>query len=213
MDGVPAIRDGKRLALALAFASLSCFFTRGSSAQEFTAAQPHPPDSHRGLACASSPEQVRLRTLLKSWQAAYADWEGAIAKMESAKPAYDEAQARFDEALAHERSFAAQLLGTMRGSWSPELFAASARRDDAYAALRATAEKAERAFGVLQAARSADEQLSGEISKRSCARPRAQSQVSAEAQPQAQPEAQPAQAPAQPQPCRQLIISEAIRCR
>jgi hypothetical protein len=209
MDGVPAIRDGKRLALALAFASLSCFLTRAPSAQEFTTAQPQPPESHRGLACASTPEQTRLRTLLKSWQAAYTEWESTVAKIDNAKPAYEEAQAQFDQALAHERSFAAQLLGTMRGSWSPELFAASARRDDAYAALRAAAEEAEQKFNALQAARAADEQLSAEIAKRICARPRAESQVSAQPQAQAQPE----QPPTQPQPCRQLIVSGTIRCQ
>ena len=207
MHRVPAIGGGRLIALA--FAGLSCLFGQGLIAQEFTAAQPRPPESHPGVACASGAERARLQGLLKSWQAAYAQWDIARGKIDKSKPAYEEAQAQFEKALAQERGFPNQLVGVMRGSWSPDLFAASARRDDAYTALHAAADEAERTFNALQTARSADEQLSAEISKRTCARPKTQAQVNAEPKAQTPPE----QPPIQSQPCRQFIVSEAIRCR
>jgi hypothetical protein len=216
MHGVSAVRRAKAILLALVMATLSCWLARGPSAQEFTASQPRPPESHRGLACASAPEQVRLQTLLKSWRAAYAEWESALAKFGNAKPASDQAQAQLDETLAHERSFPTQLMGIVRGAWSPELFAAAERRNAAYGELRAASDKAERAFNALQAARYADEQLAAEISKRGCARPRTQ-QTGTQADPplgaglKAAP-AQPAPSP-QLQPCRQSIVSEVFRCQ
>jgi hypothetical protein len=208
MHGFPAAGGGKLLVLLFRFAIMCSLFAHGASGQEFAVAQPRPPASHSGLACASGAERARLQALLKSWQAAYTQWESARSKVEKAKPAYEEAQAQFDEALARERAFPNQLVGIMRGSWSPDLFAASARRDDAYTALHAAADEAERTFNALQTARSADEQLSAEISKRTCAHPRPQSQVPAD--PQAQP--RPAQPQMQPQPCRQAIVSGTLRC-
>jgi chromosome segregation ATPase len=209
MNGLPAARGGKRIVLAFVTTLVFCPIGRGPGAQEYTVEQPQPPASHARLACASGSEQGRLQHLLKSWKAAYAEWESAVAKLESAKPAYDQAQAELDQALAHERSFANQLAGIMRGAWSPELFAASSRRDKAYEAVRAANEEAERAFNALQAARSSDEELWTEISKRSCARPRGESQ----AQKNPPAGAQPTQAQMPVQGCRQLIVSEAIRCQ
>jgi hypothetical protein len=219
MHGVSAVRRGKAILVASVIAFLSCWFASGLGAQEFTTSQPRPPASHSGLACASPPEQARLQALLKSWRAAYAEWESALAKVEGVKPAYNQAQAELDEALAHERSFPTQLMGIARGSWSPELFAAAERRNAAYGKLRASTEEAERAFGALQGARSADEQLTAEISKRTCARPRAQPPTQADppagagfkpAPDQPAPSAQPQ---LQPQPCRQAIVSEVFRCQ
>jgi hypothetical protein len=62
----------------------------------------------------------------------------------NSKPAYDQAQAQLDEALAH--AFSTQLMGIVRGAWSPELFAAAERRNAAYGEFRAATDEAERAF-------------------------------------------------------------------
>jgi hypothetical protein len=215
MNGLPRAPGGRRIVLAFVIALMSCPIAPGPGAQEFTAPQPRPPESHRGLACASAPEQARFQALLKSWRGTYAEWESALAKAENAKPAHDQAQSQLDEALAHERSFPTQLMG-MRGAWSPELFAAAERRNAAYGELRAATDEAERAFSALQAARSADEQLAAEISERTCARPRAQPRTQADAPAGAGLKPAPAQpSPSQPQsqPCRQAILSEVFRCQ
>jgi hypothetical protein len=212
MLGVSAVRRSEAILLALVIAFLSCWFASGLSAQEFTAPQPRP--ASPGLACASAPEQARLQALLKSWRIAYAEWESAVAKLDKAKPAYDQAQAQLDEALTQERSFPTQLMGIVRGAWSPKLFAAAERRNAAYGELRAATDEAERAFNAVQEARSADEQLAAEISKRTCARPQAQSQAQADprgADLKPTP-TRPAAPHAQPQPCRQAIVSEVFRC-